>query len=152
MTEVATSFVERFQQVWSAPSVERLDALTNPDVCYVQPLLADVRGREAAGAYWKRVFTLVPDLHIEVVNSAVTADEMVYIEFRIIGTFGGRTVTWPAVDRYELDELGRVRRRILYCDTAQLVSAALRPRGLLALLRAGVRLGVAAVRSRWTRR
>ncbi|MEZ0383784.1 nuclear transport factor 2 family protein [Mycobacterium sp. pW045] len=152
MTEVATSFVERFQQVWSAPSVERLDALTNPDVCYVQPLLADVRGREAAGAYWKRVFTLVPDLHIEVVNSAVTADEMVYIEFRIIGTFGGRTVTWPAVDRYELDELGRVRRRILYCDTAQLVSAALRPRGLLALLRAGVRPGVAAVRSRWTRR
>jgi hypothetical protein len=75
-----------------------------------------------------------------------------YIEFRIIGTFGGRTVTWPAVDRYELDELGRVRRRILYCDSAQLVSAALRPHGLLALLRAGVRLGVAAVRSRSTRR
>lgn len=152
MTEVATSFVERFQEVWSAPSVERLDALTNPDVCYVQPLLPDVRGRQAATAYWGRVFTLIPDLHIEVVNSAVSADETVYIEFRIIGTFGGRTVTWPAVDRYELDELGRVRRRILYCDTAQLVSAALRPRGLLALLRAGVRLGVAAVRSRWTRR
>lgn len=146
----ATAFVERFRAVWAAPSVERLDALTHPDVCYVQPLLPDVRGREAANAYWHRIFTLIPDLHIDVVNAAVSADTVVYIEFRIIGTLGGRSVMWPAIDRYELDEVGRVRRRVLYCDSAQLVPALLRPRGVAALLVAGARLGFAAFRHRWT--
>ncbi|OBH15650.1 MULTISPECIES: nuclear transport factor 2 family protein [Mycolicibacter] len=149
---MTTEFVDHFRAVWAAPSVERLDALTNPDVCYVQPLLPDVRGREAASTYWRRIFTLIPDLHLEVVNSAVSPDHMVYIEFRILGTLGGRPVSWPAIDRYELDEVGRVRRRVLYCDSAQLMSAALRPRGLLALWRAGVRLGIAALRSRWSGR
>lgn len=142
------AFVQRFEETWAAPSLERLDALTNPDVCYVQPLLPEVRGRAAAGTYWRRVFTLMPDLHIDVVNSAVSADNMVYIEFLIRGTLGGRPVRWPAIDRYELDELGRVRRRILYCDSAQLAPALLRPRGMAALLGAVVRLGFSAVRSR----
>lgn len=145
------AFVQRFAETWAAPSLERLDALTNPDVCYIQPLLPEVRGRAAAGSYWRRVFTLMPDLHIDVVNSAVSADNLVYIEF-LIRAPRGRPVTWPAVDRYELDELGRVRRRVLYCDSAQLLPALLRPSGLAAVLRAGVRLGFAAVRSRWTSR
>lgn len=148
----ATVFVEQFRTLWAAPSVERLDALTHPDVCYVQPLLPDVRGREAAGSYWRRIFTLMPDLRIDVVNSAASADNVVYIEFRIIGTLGGKPVSWPAVDRYELDEIGRVRRRVLYCDSAQMVPAVLRPRGLATLLWAGIRLGATAVRSRWASR
>lgn len=146
------AFVQHFREVWSAPTVERLDALTNPNVCYVQPLLPDVRGREAASTYWRRVFTLIPDLHIDVVNSAVSEDNVLYIEFRIIGTLGGKPVTWPAVDRYELDHLGRVQRRVLYCDSAQMAPAVFRPRGLAALVRAGVRLGAAAVGARWTGR
>ncbi|TDH49544.1 nuclear transport factor 2 family protein [Mycobacterium talmoniae] len=140
----AAAFVERFRQVWAAPTLERLDALTNPEVCYVQPLLPDVRGRDNAAAYWRRVFALIPDLHIDVVNSAVSADDMVYIEFRIHGTLGGRALSWPAIDRYELDEAGRVRRRVLYCDSLTMVRAVLRPRALMAVLRTGIRLGVAA--------
>lgn len=46
----AAAFVQQFRDVWAAPSVESLDALTHPDVCYLQPLHPDVHGRERAGA------------------------------------------------------------------------------------------------------
>ncbi|MGB6208433.1 nuclear transport factor 2 family protein [Mycobacterium sp.] len=150
-SEIAAAFVQQFREVWAAPTVERLDAVTHPDVCYLQPLHPPVHGREQAGVYWRRIFTLVPDLHIDVVDWAVSADDMVYIEFRINGTLGGKPISWPAVDRCELDEAGRVRRRTLYCDSLPMVRAVLRPRGLAALLRAGIRTGLdaasAAIRS-----
>lgn len=114
--DTAVAFVKQFRAVWAAPTVEHLDALTHPDVCYNQPLLPDVIGRERASQYWRRMFTLVPDLHLDVVNWAVSADNAVYIEFLIKGTLGRRSLSLPAVDRYELDDIGRVRRRILYCD------------------------------------
>lgn len=130
--------MQQFREVWAAPSVERLDALTHPDVCYVQPLHPDVHGRERASAYWRRIFALMPDLHIDVVNWAVSTDNLVYIEFRINGTLGGKPVSWPAIDRYELDEIGRVRRRILYCDSLPMARAVLRPRGLFAVLQSAL--------------
>lgn len=143
-SDIAAAFVERFREVWAAPTVERLEALTHPDVCYVQPLVPTVHGREQASAYWRRIFTLMPDLNIDVVNWAVSTDNVVYIEFRINGTLGGIPVSWPAVDRYELDGAGRVRRRILYCDSLQMVRAVLRPRGLAAVLRTGIHISLGA--------
>jgi limonene-1,2-epoxide hydrolase len=75
----------------------------------MQPLHPTVHGQEHASAYWRRIFTLMPDLHIDVVNWAASADNVVYIEFRINGTLGSKPVSWPAIDRYELDGAGRVR-------------------------------------------
>lgn len=144
--DTAAAFVEQFRAVWAAPTIDRLDALTHPDVCYSQPLLPDVNGRERANAYWRRMFTLIPDLHMDVVNWAVSADNLVYIEFCIKGTLGGKPISWAAVDRYELDGAGRVRRRILYCDSMPMARAVLRPRGLAALVRAGAQIGLAAAR------
>lgn len=146
-SDIAAGFVQQFREVWAAPSVERLEAVTHPDVCYLQPLHPPVHGREQASAYWRRIFTVMPDLHIDVVNWAVANDNMVYIEFRIVGTLGGNRVSWPAIDRYELDGTGQVRRRILYCDSLPIAGAVLRPRGLIALLRAGIRIGFEAIRS-----
>ncbi|MEE2851181.1 MAG: nuclear transport factor 2 family protein [Actinomycetota bacterium] len=148
----AAAFVQQFREVWAAPTIGRLDALTHPDVCYTQPLIADVRGREQASAYWRRVFTLMPDLHIDVVNWAVSADNLVYIEFLIKGTLGGTSVSVPAIDRYELDGSGRVRRRILYCDALTMAASVVRrPRALAALLRQGTRIilaaGISAIQS-----
>lgn len=138
-SDVAAAFVQRFREVWAAPTVEGLDAVTHPDVCYLQPMHPPVHGREQASAYWRRIFTLMPDLHIDVVNWAVAGDDIVYVEFRINGTLGGKRVSWPAIDRYELDEAGRVRRRTLYCDSLPMAGAVLRPRGLAAVLRAALR-------------
>jgi ketosteroid isomerase-like protein len=143
-SDIAAAFVQQFREVWAAPTVDRLNAVTHPDICYLQPLHPPVQGREQASAYWRRIFTLVPDLHIDVVNWAVSADAMVYVEFRINGTLGGKPISWPAIDRYELDEAGRVRRRTLYCDSLPMARSVLRPRGLMALLRAGIRIAVGA--------
>ncbi|OBI51702.1 hypothetical protein A5707_13380 [Mycobacterium kyorinense] len=150
----AAAFVQQFREVWAAPTVERLDALTHPDVCYIQPLHPDVHGRERASAYWRRIFALVPDLHIDVVNWAASSDDVVYVEFRIVGTLGGKPVSWPGLDRYDLDATGRVQRRILYCDPLPMARAVLRPRGFIALLRAGSRMAFTATRAavRSTRR
>jgi limonene-1,2-epoxide hydrolase len=142
--DVASAFVEHFRAVWAAPTLESLDALTHPDVRFTQPLLRDVHGRQQANAYWRRVFMSVPDMHLDVINWAVSANNMVYIEFHIKGTLGRQPFAIPAVDRYELDSTGRVRHRILYCDPLLMAQAALRPRALVALLRAGARVAAAA--------
>jgi hypothetical protein len=139
---IAQTFVQQFRAVWAAPTVDRIDALMNPQVRYTQPLLADVVGRERASQYWQRVFTVIPDLHLDIVNWAVTADDAIYIEFLIKGTFGRRQLSLPAVDRYELDGAGRVTRRVLYCDSLTIAGAVFRPLGMFALVRAGIRIGI----------
>lgn len=145
--DTAAAFVEQFRAVWTAPTPEDLDALTHPDICLTQPLLPDVHGRQRADAYWRRVFTLVPDLHLDVINWAISADNTIYLEFHMKGTLGGKPFAVPAVDRYVLDSTGRVRHRVLYCDPLLIARAALRPRALTALLRAAMRIGTAAIRS-----
>jgi hypothetical protein len=145
--DAVAAFVEEFRAVWAAPTIEGLDLLTNPDVCYSQPLLPNAIGRERANAYWRRMFTLIPDLHLDVVNWGVSADHIVYIELWIRGTFGRKPFSWPAIDRYELDVPGRVRNRILWCDPLTAANAMLRPRALAALARASARIGTAAART-----
>jgi len=149
--EIAAAFVEQFRALWAAPSVEGLDALMHPDVCYTQPLLPAVIGRERTRRYWRRIFTLIPDLHLNIANWAVSADNAIYIEFQIKGTLGRTHLSLPAIDRYELDGAGRVRRRTLYCDSLPVARALLRPRGIAAVVRAGMRIGfrtaIARIRS-----
>jgi ketosteroid isomerase-like protein len=102
-TVTAERFIEQFRTAWAAPTIDLLLALMHPDITYVQPLLPDVHGREQAGAHWRRIFSLGPDLRVDVVEWAASADNVVYIEVRAHATVGGKALSWPAVERCELD-------------------------------------------------
>lgn len=132
---VAAEFVGRFAKTWADPSPDALNRLVWPDVEFIQPLEAVVRGHAEAHAFWRRLFTLIPDLRGEVVSWGVQADVM-YVEFRMFGTLGGRPVSWVVLDRIRLED-GKVRQRVAYFNPLPLVLAVVgRPRAWPAWLAA----------------
>jgi ketosteroid isomerase-like protein len=145
---IAENFVGLFEEAWAAPTVDGLLALLHADITYIQPQLPVVHGREKVGAHWRRIFALGPDLQVEVVDWAVSRDNVLYIEVDCTATVGGRSLTWPAVERCEFDDDGSVRRRILYGDSLPLLGALLRPRGLLAVAWWAIRIGRRAILAR----
>jgi ketosteroid isomerase-like protein len=144
----AESFVESFERAWAAPTVDGLLALLHADITYIQPLLPVVQGRNEVGAHWRRIFDLGPDLRVAVVDWAVSGKNILYLEIECTTTVGGRSLTWPAVDRCEFAEDGTVLRRVMYGDSMPLWSALLRPRGLMAVAGWALRIGRRAVTAR----
>jgi len=135
--EDAEDFVRRFREAWSAPTAERLNALLHDDVRMIQPMEAEVNGLEAAGEMWDSLFSLIPDISGEVLSWAGRGD-LVIIELRMGGTFGGRELEWVTADRIRLED-GKVRERVAYFDPLPLIGAiATRPSGLAAWIRAKV--------------
>jgi limonene-1,2-epoxide hydrolase len=134
----AAVFVRRFESAWATSEVEALLELLTDDVVLIQPGIASTRGKEAARKVFTRLFRLIPDLHVEVHRWAAR-DEVVFIEFTLVGTFGGREVSWPAVDRFQLrDGLGA--ERVSYFDPMQpLLGTLTRPKGWSRLVRSGFR-------------
>lgn len=123
----AAEFVERFGTVWANPSPDRLNGLVHPDVEFIQPMEAVVRGHREATAFWRRLFTLIPDARGEALSWG-TRGEFVYIELRMFGTLGGKPLEWVVLDRIRLED-GKVRQRIAYFDPLPLVRAVVtRPR------------------------
>jgi len=130
----AQDFARRFGEAWAAPSGERLAALLTDDVHLVQPLMREVRRREAAALAFDELFALVPDLRSEVRRWGATADG-VLIEHRMQGTLGRRPHGWEVVDRIVLRE-GLARERIAYFDPLPVLAQLLRrPRRWPAALR-----------------
>jgi len=124
--EVA-DFVGRFERAWADPDPERINALVHPDIEFIQPLEGVVRGHEEALAFWRRLFTLIPDIHGEVLSWGF-GDDIVFIELRMIGTLGGKPIEWVTLDRIRLED-GKVRQRIAYFNPLPLVRAVVtRPR------------------------
>jgi ketosteroid isomerase-like protein len=130
----ATDFVRAFADFWSAPTAERFRALMHPDVHLVQPFAPPAQGIEAAVAWFTATQALLPDIRITVRSWSGTP-EALFIEWTASATFGGKPVTWDAVDRFRL-EGGRVRERVAYFDALPLVGMILtRPAGWLHALR-----------------
>lgn len=117
----AAQFVDSFADFWSAPSVDELGGLLAADVVLRQPLGPTTRGLQAGQRAFAKIFAAIPDLHAEVDRWGVTRDG-VLIEFRLIGMVGGRSVEWPVVDRFVLDE-GFAKERVSYFDPATLLRA-----------------------------
>lgn len=117
----AAEFVERFAQVWASPTPERLNGLVHSDVVFNQPLEPVVRGHRNVAEFWRRNFTLIPDLHGDVVSWGAR-DGIVYIELRMAGTLGGRPIEWVVLDRIRLEH-GKVRQRTAYFDPLPLIRA-----------------------------
>lgn len=133
----AARFVQGFQDYWRAPSLDGLDALLAPDVVLIQPLSRPMRGLAAAKQGFARIFALIPDLHAEVDGWAAAGDT-IFIDFRLIGTLGGRRIEWPAVDRFRLPG-ALATERVSYFDALPLLGAiATRPSCWGRVARAGI--------------
>jgi ketosteroid isomerase-like protein len=111
----AAEFVERFVDLWSAPSAERLTAAMAPDVVLKAPASPTIRGREQASALWTALFRALPDLRGEVHRWTPTEDGVV-IELTLSATVARRRFGWPLVDWIRLTDDGLIRERVSYFD------------------------------------
>jgi ketosteroid isomerase-like protein len=131
----AEHFVRAFAALWDRPTLERFRALMHPEVRLMQPLAPPAHGIEAATAWFVGIQDLLPDVRIAVQRWSGTP-EALFIEWTATATFGGRPVSWNAVDRFRLDG-GLVRERVAYFDALPLVGTILRrPAGWPHALRA----------------
>lgn len=113
----SSEFVRRFEEVWRAPSVDLHEQLWAPDVELHQPLLGSLHGREECRRAFAKLFVLAPDLTAEVDGYSGAPDSL-FISFAFDALVGGARVRWPAVDRFLLDEQGRIRRRDSFFDAS----------------------------------
>jgi ketosteroid isomerase-like protein len=111
----AEEFVERFVDVWSAPTAERLTANMAPDVVLKAPATPDICGREVAARMWTGLFRALPDLRGQVHRWAPTEDGVV-IELTLSATVARRRFSWPLVDWVRLNDDGLIRERVSYFD------------------------------------
>lgn len=136
-TRSAQEFVDAFARFWSAPSVGGLEELLVEEIVLRQPLTRTIRGLEASQREFARIFVAIPDLHARVDRWGPT-DDGVLIEFRLIGTVGGRPLEWPAVDHFVLKD-GMALERTTYYDASRLLVAFVtRPKCWPRVLRSGL--------------
>jgi ketosteroid isomerase-like protein len=134
-----SEFVEAFAKSWAAPTIASHSALWHDDIVLVQPLMPKAVGRKACEEGFARLFGLIPDLHATVHRWAAAEPDVVFIEFTLKGTFGGRPIEWDAVDRFVLRD-GLALERVSYFDSMPLgIEMALRPCGWRQVATAGFR-------------
>jgi ketosteroid isomerase-like protein len=142
----AAEFVEAFAKSWAAPTVASHSALWHDEIVLVQPLMPKAVGRRACEEGFARLFSLIPDLHATVHRWAAAEPDVVFIEFTLEGTFGGRPIAWDAVDRFVLRD-GLALERVSYFDSMPVgIEMALRPRGWRRLATAGFRPQITRLR------
>ena len=145
--DAAAAFVEGFTKSWAAPTVESHSALWHDDIVLIQPLMPKAVGRKQCEEGFARLFRLIPDLHATVHRWSAAEPDVVFIEFTLAGTFGGRPIEWNAVDRFVLRD-GLAVERVSYFDSLPLgIEMALRPRGWRQLATAGFRPQLGRLRS-----
>jgi ketosteroid isomerase-like protein len=134
----AAEFVKRFEHAWAQSSVDAIAELLTDDVVLRQPTLPDTVGKAAAHTAFAKVFQAFPGLTATVHRWAANGD-VVFIEFTLHGEFGGRPLSWPAVDRFLLRD-GLIAERVNYADGGNLfVEILKRPRGWRRMLASGLR-------------
>jgi ketosteroid isomerase-like protein len=142
----AAEFVARFAHAWSRCDPDALAELLDDDVVLIQPMMPATNGRPAARQAFARLFELIPDLRATV-HRWGAGEDVLFIEFTLHGTFGGRELSWPAVDRFQLRD-GLALRRVSYFDPLPLaLELATRPRGWPRLVRSGFRPSFSGPRS-----
>ena len=99
--ETAAEFVEGFRRYWSAPSLAALSVLLAPDVTLVQPLAPRMRGLDEVRRQFGAIFAWLPDLRAEV-DRWSSAGNVVFIEFRLRATIGGRPFAKGRPDAHRL--------------------------------------------------
>jgi hypothetical protein len=117
-------FARAFTEAWAEPTPERLVALLHHEVRLVAPLTRSTVGANEARREFERLFALIPDLRGRVHRWSAT-DDVVFIEFSLSGTFGGKSLEWRLVDRFLLSD-GQAVERVSYFDPIPLIATVLR--------------------------
>lgn len=132
MSTEAAAFVELFSRLWAGRDPQRFPELFHEGGGFTHPGLGKVARHEIPD-YWQRVFSLVPDLCVEVTGWASRGD-VLYIEEMISGTVAGHRLEWPGVLRFVLRG-DRAVEAVAHWDSFPLWAAldpSLRGRNLLA--------------------
>ena len=136
---MSAEFVERFARWWSAPDPDSLGELLADDVRLVQPIAPDTHTLADGIEAFRRLFRFLPDLTGQVHDSSFDGN-LVFIHFTLSATYGGRPISWDAVDRFVLREDGLASERVSFFDSQPLAAQMLmRPRGWTQLIRSGFR-------------
>ena len=132
-------FAERFTDAWRKPDLAKHEALWSDDIVLRQPMMGTLHGKQACLESFQRLFALVPDLHADVHRVGHGRHE-VFIEFTLSGTYGGKPISWDAVDRFTFTG-GLIAERVSYFDSAPLIGKLVgRPAGWDRLVRIGSQL------------
>ena len=135
---MSADFVERFARWWSDHDPDSLGELLADDVRLVQPIAPDTHTLADGIEAFRRLFRFLPDLTGQVHDSSFDGN-LVFIHFTLSATYGGRPISWDAVDRFVLRD-GLAVERVSYFDSMPLaIDMALRPRGWRELASAGYR-------------
>jgi hypothetical protein len=126
--DLCIQVVEAFANGWKSPNPHAWDQLLAADVVLQQPLMSDGVGVD----HWQREFArlqdFLPDIRGQVIDWAQVPDG-VLIHLRCNATAGGRPLTFDAIDRLAITEMGMVVRRVSFFDPSPLVATLLaRPR------------------------
>ncbi len=136
----ASDFVHRFQTWWAGPDPAALGTLLDPEVVLLQPILPRTVGLVAAQRSFRRLLAAVPDL-TGTVHGWAAKDTVVFIEFTLSGTLGGRPLAWENVDRFVIGGNGLATERVNFHDSLSLLARmTTRPRGWAPLVRSGLLL------------
>jgi hypothetical protein len=118
----AADFVRRFTEFWKAPVVDQLDEILAPNARLLAPMAPTTVGREAGKRAFANLFEAIEGMTAEVHRWGPTSDG-VLIELTVHGIVRGSPVSWPAVDRFVLDESGLASERFTYFDPLPLILA-----------------------------
>ena len=118
------SFAKRFELAWKNPTAEGLADLLADNVVLYQPHLPPLRGKAAAVAEFKRLFTWLPGTH-SVVKRWEESEEFAFIEHVLHFPVGTDFIRIPSVDRIVLND-GLVIERVAYFDRTKLITAVIK--------------------------
>ena len=128
------SFSEQFSDAWSKPDPDRLVSLLHNDVVLYQPHRRVIKGKREAYNEFTSLLATFPGIH-GVVDRWLEADNVAFIEWRLMIPTNSKMIEIPMVDRFFIvDGLGIERK--VYFDQWELAKAALlNPRLMPGLIR-----------------
>ncbi len=142
--EEAAGWVREFIAGWREPAdadsfADHFDRVCTDDVRMIQPQLPTLAGKQAfREGFVRPTFDLIPDLHAIVHDWSADGD-VIYINFTLEGTLGGKSISWPCIDRVVLRDGLACERRAHFDPTPLLAAVATRPRAWPAFARVQLR-------------
>lgn len=116
------SFVEKWQELWAAPSEEKCRPLVTDDVvAYWSGVPEPIRGGDAYARHVGQLAELMPDLRLEATAHAASG-ETVFISWRAMATIDGVAFVQEGIDRFRLRD-GKSRESLVAYDTQMIRQA-----------------------------
>jgi ketosteroid isomerase-like protein len=114
--EFASRFADEWIAAWNAHDLARILSHYTEDFEMSSPFIAKVmggsngtlKGREAVGAYWKKVFEKMPELHFELIEVFSGMDTICICYKSVLGL---RAVEW-----LQFNEAGKVLKASAHYD------------------------------------